>query len=164
MRSVMSVVVMVAVAVATGCNMKPAERQGERGRSIAKASIATFDPDEAIAFDLDAFGTERPDQYAIEQAFSAAYPGMDECVAAERGRRGKDEQLPGDVSMAIKLNPKASKPFAINAEIAEGLSKKLNDCLRDAAAKVQYPTYDGPPTVVKFEFELDPGYVPAEEE
>ena len=156
--------VMLVSAAAAGCGMKPAERQGERGRSIAKASIATFDPDEAIAFDLDAFGTDRPDQYAIEQAFAAAYPAMDRCVEDERKRRGKEEQLPGDVAMAIKLNPKAARPFAINASIADGLSKKLGDCLRDAAAAVKYPTYDGPPTVVKFEFELDPGFVPAEEE
>jgi hypothetical protein len=60
--------------------------------------------------------------------------------------------------MSIKMNPKSAKPFAVNAEMPEGVdSKKLNDCLRDAAAAAAYPKYDGPPVVVKFSFELDPG-------
>lgn len=163
-RASAAVIMTVTVTASAGCNMKPAEREGERSRGFAKASISTFDPDEAVAFDLNAYGTGRPDAYAIEQAFAGAYPHMDKCVEAERRRSGKDEQLPGDVAMAIKLNPKAPKPFAINATIADGLPKKLSECLRDAAATVKYPTYDGPPTVVKFEFELDPGFVPAEEE
>ncbi|MEZ4449858.1 MAG: hypothetical protein R3B09_10305 [Nannocystaceae bacterium] len=150
---------MTVVAMAFGCNAKPAERAGERGaRTISKANIATFDPNEDIQFDLNAYGTARPDQYAIEQAFSGAYPGMDECVAAEKTRKKSDKQLPGDVKMAIKLNPKEARPFAVNADIDDGMSKKLGDCLREAAAGVSYPTYDGPPVVVKFEFELDPGY------
>ena len=36
-------------------------------------------------------------------------------------RRGKDDQLAGDVAMAIKMNPKSNKPFAVNAELPEGL-------------------------------------------
>ena len=149
----------VALGIAIGCNAKPAERSGSRGaRTISKANIATFDPDEDIHFDLNAYGTSRPDQYAIEQAFAGAYPAMDECVAAEKERRKSDKQLPGDVKMAIKLNPKESRPFAINADLDRGLGGKLGDCLREAAAAVAYPTYDGPPVVVKFEFELDPGY------
>ena len=36
------------------------------------ASIASFDPSEDIAFDLEAYGTARPDQYEIEQAFAEA--------------------------------------------------------------------------------------------
>lgn len=149
----------VVLGVAIGCNAKPAERSGERGsRTISKANIATFDPDEDIHFDLNAYGTSRPDQYAIEQAFAGAYPGMDTCVADEKARKKSEKQLPGEAKFAIKLNPKESRPFAVNAELEQGLSPKLNDCLREAVAGVTYPTYDGPPTVVKFTTELDPGY------
>lgn len=149
------VVVLLAVVA---CGWKPAEPAGERGRKASMASIASFDPSEDIAFDLEAYGSARPDQYEIEQAFATRYGAFDECVAAEKKRSGKDGQLAGDVSMAIKLNPKSHKPFAVNAELPEG-SKKLNDCLRDAAAAANYPEYDGPPVVVKFSFELDPGSV-----
>ena len=141
------------------CGWKPAEPAGERGRKASMASIASFDPNEDIAFDLEAYGSDRPDQYEIEQAFATRYGDFDTCVAAEKKRRGKDDQLPGDVAMAIKMNPKSNKPFAVNAELPEGVSKKLGDCLRDAAAAATYPQYDGPPVVVKFSFELDPGSV-----
>jgi len=148
----------VAVAVAFGCNMKPAERKGDRIRTIAKANVASFDPDEAVNFDLNAYGSDRPDQYAIEQAFNSAFPAIDECVGAEKDRLKSEEQLPGDLKLAIKLNPKETSPFAVNAELADGLSEKLQECLREAAAGAGYPTYDGPPVVVNFELELDPGF------
>jgi len=128
------------------------------------ASIATFDPNEDIQFDLNAYGSSRPDQYAIEQAFATRYGAFDECVAAEKKRRRSEEQLPGEVSMAIKLNPKSNKPFAVNAELPEEVaSKQLGDCLRDAAAAATYAEYDGVPTVVKFTFDLDPGSTYVEE-
>lgn len=146
------------VLVVAACGWKPAEPAGERGRKASMASIASFDPSADIAFDLEAYGSDRPDQYEIEQAFATRYGAFDECVAAEKQRSGKDDQLPGDVSMAIKLDPKSNKPFAVNAELAEGAgSKKLGDCLREAAAAASYPKYDGPPVVVNFNFELDPG-------
>lgn len=155
---------MVALVVVAACGWKPAEPAGERGRKASMASIASFDPSEDIAFDLEAYGSDRPDQYEIEQAFATRYSAFDGCVAAEKKRTGKDDQLAGDVSMAIKLDPKSHKPFAVNAELAEGSgSKKLNDCLRDAAAAATYPKYDGPPVVVKFSFELDPGSTVVEE-
>jgi len=155
--------VAAMVTMVTACG-KPAEPAGERGRKAAMASIASFDPNEDIAFDLDAYGSARPDQYAIEQAFATRYGAFDDCVAAEKKRRHKDEQLPGDVAMAVKLNPKSNKPFAVNASLDPGAeSKKLNDCLRDAAAAATYPEYDGPPVQVKFSFELDPGSVEVEE-
>lgn len=153
---------VVAVALAAACG-KPAERPGERGRKATMASIATFDPDAAVEFDLDAYGTDRPDQYAIEQAFATRYGAFDECVAAAKKRKKTDEKLPGDVSLAIKLNPKSDRPFAVNAEMPDEVhDAKLKDCLRDAAAAAAYPKYDGPPCVTKFTFELDPGV--AEEE
>ena len=155
---------VAALVMVGACGWKPAEPAGERGRKAAMASIASFDPNEDIAFDLDAYGSDRPDQYAIEQAFATRYGAFDECVAAEKKRRHKDGQLPGDVSMAIKLNPKSNKPFAVNAELDAGAeSKQLNDCLRDAAAAATYPEYNGPPVQVKFSFELDPGSVEVEE-
>ncbi len=154
----------VAAIVVTACSWKPAESAGERGRKASMASIATFDPNEDIQFDLNAYGSSRPDQYAIEQAFATRYGAFDECVAAEKKRRHAEKQLPGDVSMAIKMNPKSNKPFAVNAELPEEVpSEKLADCLREAAAAATYPEYDGPPVVVKFSFELDPGSVEVEE-
>lgn len=157
-RTSMWIGVVAATMMVVACGWKPAEPAGERGRKASMASIASFDPSEDIQFDLMAYGSERPDQYGVEQAFATRYGAFDECVAAEKKRRGSDEQLMGDVSMSIKMNPKATKPFAVNAEMPEGVdSKKLNDCLRDAAAAATYPKYDGPPCVVKFSFELDPG-------
>jgi hypothetical protein len=156
-------VAAMTVTMVAACG-KPAEHAGERGRKAAMASIASFDPSEDIAFDLDAYGSDRPDQYALEQAFATRYGAFDECVAAEKKRRNKDDQLPGEVSMAIKLNPKSNKPFAVNAELDAGAdSKKLNDCLRDAAAAATYEMYDGPPVVARFTFELDPGSTYVEE-
>ena len=155
MRAALWCVMTVAALAACG---KPAEKAGERGRKASMASIASFDPDEAVQFDLEAYGTDRPDQYGIEQAFATKYGAFDECVAAAKQRKKSDRQLPGDVSMAIKLNPKSSAPFAVNAEMPDGVKdSKLKDCLREAAAAASYPTYDGPPVVVKFNFELDPG-------
>jgi len=71
----------------------------------------------------------------------------------------------GDVVIAVKLNPKSSKPFGVNATMPEKYSSatKLKDCLREAAAAAPYPKWDGPPRVVEFEFELDPGSVWVEE-
>lgn len=154
MRVAMWCVVAVAVI---GCG-SPAEKPGERGRKASMASIASFDPDAAVQFDLEAYGTDRPDQYAIEQAFSTQYGAFDECVASAKKRKKSGKQLPGDVSMAIKLDPKSNKPFAVNAEMPDGVADgRLKDCLRESAAAAQYPKYDGPPVVVKFNFELDPG-------
>ncbi len=164
-RASMWIFVVAGLMTATACGWKPAEPAGERGRKASMASIASFDPNEDIQFDLEAYGSDRPDQYAIEQAFATRYGAFDECVAAEKKRRRQDAQLPGDVAMAIKLNPKSNKPFAINATLDPGAeSKKLNDCLRDAAAAATYPEYDGPPVQVKFSFELDPGSAEVEEE
>jgi hypothetical protein len=110
---------------------------------------------------MDKFGgAERPDQYVIQQAFFNQFAALDECVWAEKDRRGSEDQLLGDVSMAVKLNPESQRPFGVNAQMPKGFEKsgKLKDCLREAAANAGYPTYDGPPVIVDFEFELDPGY------
>ncbi|MFO7565848.1 MAG: hypothetical protein R6X02_24615 [Enhygromyxa sp.] len=133
---------------------------GASAPGAVTANIAEFDPHADIAFDLDRYGSERPDEYAIQQAFFAAFDGIGACVDAEKQRRKTEEQLQGDVSMAIKLNPEKPRPFGVNAILPEGFEKstKLKDCMREEVAKVQFPKYDGPPVVVEFEFELDPGW------
>ena len=133
---------------------------GAAAPNSVTANIAEFDPTADVAFDLDKYGVERPDEYAVQQAFFDQFGALDECVWAEKDRRHSEDQLLGDVSMAVKLNPEKSRPFGVNATMPEGYdkAKKLNDCLREAAASAPYPTYDGPPVVVDFEFELDPGY------
>jgi hypothetical protein len=129
------------------------------------ANVAEFDPNADISLDMDKFGSERPDQYEVQQAFFGQFGALDECVLAEKDRRGDEAQLLGDVSMAVKLNPEQSRPFGVNASLpdAHARSSKLQDCLREAAASAPYPTYDGPPVVVDFEFELDPGFAEVEE-
>jgi hypothetical protein len=125
------------------------------------ANISEFDPNADISLDMDKWGDQRPDQYVIQQAFFNQFGALDECVWAEKDRRGSEDQLMGDVSMAVKLNPESQRPFGVNAAMPEGFenSTKLKDCLREAAASAGYPTYDGPPVIVDFEFELDPGFV-----
>lgn len=126
------------------------------------ANVAEFDPNADVSMDMDKFGgAERPDQYVIQQAFFNQFGALDECVWAEKDRRGSEDQLMGDVSVAVKLNPESQRPFGVNASMPKGFDKstKLKDCLREAAASAGYPTYDGPPVIVDFEFELDPGFV-----
>ena len=143
-----------------GINPLTALDGDKKGRTVT-ANIATFDPDADVNFDLDAYGSERVDEYQVQEAFNASFEKMDTCVWDYKETKGlTEETLGGDVKIAIKLNPKKDKPFAVNAELPKAFSKdkKLNNCLREAAASVAYPTYDGPPQVAEFEFELDPGY------
>jgi hypothetical protein len=134
---------------------------GAAAPNAVGANIAEFDPNADISLDMDKYGTERPDEYQVQQAFFGQFGAIDECVWAEKDRRGSERQLPGDVALSVKLNPEQSRPFGVNATMPDGLSKaeKLANCLREAAASAPYPTYDGPPVVVDFEMELDPGYV-----
>jgi hypothetical protein len=150
----------------SGTSNKASQREvkvkvgGASAPGSVTANVAEFDPNADITLDLDKYGSDRPDQYQIQQAFFAQFSALDECVWAEKDRRGSEDQLLGDVSMAVKLNPEG-RPFGVNASMPEGYEKstKLKDCLREAAANADYPKYDGPPVVVDFEFELDPGYV-----
>jgi hypothetical protein len=139
--------------------------QGAAAPGAVTANVAEFDRNADIALDMDRYGSQRPDQYAIQQAFFGAFDGIGACVDAEKQRRKVDEQFEGDVSMAVKLNPEKPRPFGVNATLPEGFEKatKLKDCMREEVAKVKFPTYDGPPVVVEFEFELDPGWVWVEE-
>lgn len=150
----------------SGTKSKASQREvkvkvgGAASAGSVTANVAEFDPNADVALDLDKWGVERPDQYQIQQAFFDQFGALDECVWAEKDRRGSEDQLLGDVSMAVKLNPEG-RPFGVNATLPSGYEKsgKLEDCLREAAANAAYPKYDGPPVVVEFEFELDPGFV-----
>ena len=131
---------------------------GPAAPNAITANIAEFDPNAAVELDLDG-GTERPDDYAVQEAFFGQFGALDECVWAEKDRRGTEDQLPGDVTIAVKLNPAGNTPYGVNADMPDKLAKadKLKGCLREAAAGAPYPSYDGPPVVVEFVTEVDPG-------
>jgi len=59
----------------------------------------------------------------------------------------------------VLLDPNGSTPLGGNAKLPPetGAKKRLRKCLRSVAAAANYPAYDGPPVVVEFSFELDPG-------
>lgn len=138
---------------------------GATAPDAVTANVAEFDPNADISLDMDKYGSERPDEYAIQQAFFAAFDGIATCVDDEHKRRNTDEQFPGDVSIAVKLNPEQHRPFGVNATLPDGFEKaaKLKDCMREEIAKVPFPKYDGPPVVVEIEFELEPAYIWVEE-
>ncbi len=129
------------------------------------ANIAEFDPLADVTLDMDAYGVEQPDEFAIQQAFFGQFEAIGQCVFDEKDRRKSEDQMLGDVVIAVKLNPKSPLPFGVNATMPEEYAKatKLKDCLREAAAAASYPKWDGTPRVVEFEFELDPGSVWVEE-
>ena len=115
--------------------------------------------------------TKAPDRFRPEDAELAgafaeiAVTALEDARLHAAERKKSERQLPGDVAMSIKLNPKSSTPFAVNADLPDGVKdNKLKDCLREAAGAATYPQYDGPPVVVKFNFELDPGGGAVEEE
>ena len=108
-------VAVSGLVMAAGCK-EPDLSGGKRGRKrVVKANIAEFDPNADI--DLAAyFGNERPDDYAVEQAFHQSFDAMDQCVAKAKTSMGlaSDAQLPGDAKFAVKLNPKSSRPTGVN--------------------------------------------------
>lgn len=122
----------------------------------AADSVPSFDPQADM--NLDGYeGGKRPDEIQVQSAFEQTFGEIDVCV--EKARKSKP--LPGDAHLSVLLDPEGERPLGVNAELAKPLTKnkKLNDCLRLAAAHAHYPSYDGPPVVVDFEFELDPGFV-----
>ena len=141
---------------AVGCK-KPDKRSNKR---TVKATIAEFDPSK-MSVDLDAYGTERADDWEVSQAFNRSFDGLDKCVAEAKKKHGvgDGEALEGDVDFAVQLDPKNKRPIAVNATIDSKWNDKkdLKDCLRDAVADVGFPTYDGPPQVAEFYTQLDPG-------
>jgi hypothetical protein len=133
------------------------------GSVSANTTVPTFDPNGSTVMDMDA-GGERPDRQQVLDAFSRTYDAIDQCVMTSKPNA--DGELEGDAHVAVLLNPKGSTPLGVNAELPEDQNKngKLRECLRTAVSRADYPSYDGPPIVVEFDFELDPGFeeVPAE--
>ncbi len=127
--------------------------------SLAEASaskVPTFDPHATI--NLDHYnGSERPDERQVMAAFETRNGRIDACVAKARGAKRK---LDGDAEISILLNPAGHSPKGVNARVPRGMSKgkTLKQCLRQAVASADYPSYNGPPIVVEFEFEIDPGF------
>lgn len=151
----------VVAAPAVGCK-KPDKQSKRHGRTV-KAAIAEFDPN-AMELDLDKWGTERVDDWLVQEAFNRSFDGIDRCIAEFKQRKGleEDKTLEGNVEFAVKLNPKKSEPFAVNASLTNdklGKDQQLKDCLRESVASAEFPTYDGPPQVAEFWVEpLDAGY------
>ena len=143
-----------------GCK-EPDLSGGKRGRKrVVKANVAEFDPNADI--DLDAyFGNERPDDYQIQVAFEQTFDAMDMCVNKAKNELGvaKTNQLHGEAKFAVKLNPKSSRPMGVNADLPKKYAQNatFKSCMREAVAAAPYPTYEGPPLVVNFETEIDPG-------
>ncbi len=147
---------------AFGCKEPEIKQAGGRsaGRTV-KATIGTFDPNADLGIDLSNFGSERPDDYAVQMAFNQSFAGMDACVAAAKDRKGisADTQLEGDLDIQVKLEPKTGKAMAVNATLPGKYAKdtELSDCIRDAVAQVDFPRYDGPPVTAEMYTQLDAG-------
>ena len=150
----------LVATLAVGCKEPEIKQAGGRsaGRTV-KATIGTFDPNADLGIDLDKFGSERPDDYAVQMSFNQAFEGLDACVASFKEKKGisADTQLLGDLDLQVKLEPNTGKAMAVNATVSGKYAKEqsLNDCLRDAVAKVDFPKYDGPPVVAEIYTQLD---------
>ena len=153
--------VALAAGIATGGCNKDAKSPPRRTAKITKAGVADFDPTADFVLDLDAYGSERPDDYDIELAFAESFDTMDKCVAEYKaGAKLKPEnQLAGELEVAVKLNPKKGPPLGINLDLPERYKEATNleSCMRKAVAMAPYPKYDGPPIIAEFQTELDPG-------
>ncbi len=151
----------VSVLLGIGGCKEPDLSGGKRGRKrVVKANIAEFDPNADV--DLDAyFGSERPDEYSVEQAFNQTFDAMDQCVLEAKKKMGvaSDKALDGNASFGVKLDPKSSRPMGVNAKLPKKYAKHeaFQACMREAVAAAPYPTYKGPPVIVSFETEIDPG-------
>jgi hypothetical protein len=121
----------------------------------------TFDPDAPIVLDHD--GSEMPDEVAVMAAFDTRQPALDRCVA--KVRRGT-RTVAGTADLEVLLDPDGQRPLGVNAYLSEDAPKRpsLKECLRAEASRAPFPAYDGPPMVVAFSFELDPGFEEEEEE
>lgn len=123
----------------------------------AIAAVPEFNPEAPL--DLDRYeGSERPDQEVVMERFNGTFEAIDRCVERERARAHVD-QVQGNAFVDVLLNPEGNRPLGVNAKTdTDGSQKKLRGCLREAVASAKFPGYDGPPVVVNFEFEIDPGY------
>jgi hypothetical protein len=121
------------------------------------AAVPEFNPETPL--DLDRYeGSERPDQDVVMERFNGTFGAIDQCVESER-KRAHVEQVDGNAFVDVLLNPEGNRPLGVNAKTdASKTRSKLQGCLREAVASANFPGYDGPPVVVNFEFEIDPGY------
>lgn len=128
----------------------------------AQTAVPEFDPEADVELDMQA-GGERPDEHLLLQAFAQQYDDFDVCVSRAKGRSAR--QLPGDVAVAVLLNPRGRRPLGVNATLPKPVRKNggLRECLRAAVAAAPFPRYDGVPVVAEFSFELDPDTVWVEE-
>ena len=153
---------LMAVA-AVGCKEPEIKQAGRSAGRTVKASIGTFDPNADLGLDLSQFGSDRPDDYAVQMAFNQSFPGLDACVASFKESKGiaSDTQIEGDLDLQVKLEPKTGKAMAVNATLSGKYAKdqKLSDCLREAVASVEFPKYDGPPVVAEIYTQLDGGTI-----
>lgn len=142
---------MAAVAAFIGTLLS-----GHPASAAASSTVPEFDPNADVVLDMNA-GGERPDEYSVLQAFEQQYEAFDGCVA--KAKKRAEQKLPGDVEVAVLLSPKGKRPLGVNAQLSTKVSSSepLRQCLRSAIAAAPYPAYDGPPVVVQFSFELDPG-------
>jgi hypothetical protein len=133
--------------------------------SSGTADVPEFDPNAPV--NLDKYeGSEWPDENEVTAAFESQYGAFDHCVAAEKERTGKTARLEGEAGMAVLLSPAGKRPMGVNSNVPKKHQRRaeLVRCLRNATASAHYPHYDGPPLVVEFEFEIDPGEEWVEEE
>ena len=124
--------------------------------SPAVAAVPEFDP--SASQDLDRYGgSERPDESVVMERFNDTFAAIDRCVEAERNRTHEDH-IDGLAHVDVLLDPEHPHPLGVNADTDGKKRAKLKGCLRDAVGSAEFPTYDGPPVVVNFEFEIDPGF------
>lgn len=128
----------------------------------AGAEIApTFDPNAPIVLDHD--GSQMPDEVAVMAAFDTRNAAIDQCVA--KVRRGT-RTVAGSADLEVLLDPDGQRPLGVNAYLSKDAPKRpsLKECLRAETSRAPFPAYDGPPMVVAFSFELDPGTFEEEED
>lgn len=150
---------LMAVA-ATGCKEPEIKQAGRSSGRTVKATIGSFDPNADVTLDLEKYGSDRPDDYAVQMAFNQSFAALDQCVLAAKERKGiaPDTQLEGDLDLQVRLEP-TGKAVGVNTTLPGAWSKDeaLQSCIRDAVAGVQFPPYDGPPVVAEFYTQLDAG-------
>jgi len=154
-------VLTLGALVAFGCK---GVDKGKRGGRTVKASIQAFDPNADIGFEFGdggGEGGETPDDFTVRETLNGSLGGVDQCVADYKARKGMkpEKQLDGNVALAVKLNPKSPRPLGINASITSKHDKdeSLKTCIKETIDNAPFPTYNGMPRIVDFEFELDPG-------
>jgi hypothetical protein len=163
LRSRGTVILMLAMVLpAVACEKGRKDPRAQR-KATVHASMAEFDPEADIVLDLSKYGTERVDEWALQESFNTSFSALDQCVieAKERHKMSPDKKLEGTLQVAVKLNPRG-EPFGVNASISEAKwnqDEALKGCIKQAVHGVDYPKWDGPPQVAEFDVgDLDPGW------